>query len=578
MQVKYDLVVDFARPTKSNTIIIAEGDANSRVAHFVLLANKVPMQMTDVTVATVKAIKDDGSVIYGDATFIEDDEGNKLNEIEYTIPSAMTDYAGNVAMTITLMSATHETITSWEFYIKVRNALYNEDDYVSESDLSGFRDLLNRSEAAVKRIEEFAAANSLPNPFPLNINLEGEDIVYTGKETVDISLNNMAYVSEEYTPTDAIDESAASVAVDAARRAKESSDNANAFKGEAELSAISASESAALASSAKTSAENYAGQSEAYRNQCMGFAELAQKSDWNQTNPNKYDYIKNKPEIPKFTSALVNDSSFIVDENYEHVDEAKVAEWGFIKEGGSDYSEGDGIDITDNTISVDNTIARKEEVPTNMSDLFNDSNFVVDAYYEHVDEAKVASWGFSKGGSGGDGEHIDILQADYDALSDAEKNDPNKYYFITDGENGLADTSIVSDKWTQRTYSAGEYCIDYDTLWKCLVPNSERPSEGANWHKTNVGNELKPTKPDYGHPVTILTTNNQTYTCNEDGYLRLYTNGTNGSASLRIDDSTVIYTTSASTLSPIPVFKGSVVQLVINSGAGHSVSFFPAIK
>ena len=33
--------------------------------------------------------------------------------------------------------------------------------------------------------------------------------------------------------------------------------------------------------------------------------------------------------------------------------------------GGSDYTAGDGIDITNNVISVDNTIAKKSEIPTN---------------------------------------------------------------------------------------------------------------------------------------------------------------------------------------------------------------------
>lgn len=99
------------------------------------------------------------------------------------------------------------------------------------------------------------------------------------------------------------------------------------------------------------------------------------------------------------------------------------------------------------------------------------------------------------------GEHIDKTQAEYDALSDAEKNDPNKYYFITDGEPGLADNSIVSDAWTSRTYNVGEYCISDNILWKCLVQNSERPSEGANWKRTNVTNELN--APISSEPVML---------------------------------------------------------------------------
>lgn len=52
-----------------------------------------------------------------------------------------------------------------------------------------------------------------------------------------------------------------------------------------------------------------------------------------------------------------------------------------------------------------------------------------------------------------------------------------------------APQSMVSDAWTQRTWTAGEYCIDNNKLWKCLVDNSERPSEGANWTVTSI-NEI----------------------------------------------------------------------------------------
>lgn len=48
----------------------------------------------------------------------------------------------------------------------------------------------------------------------------------------------------------------------------------------------------------------------------------------------------------------------------------------------------------------------------------------------------------------------------------------------------------ISDAWTQRTYEAGEYAIDGNILWKCLVTNSERPSEGANWHQVTVMSEV----------------------------------------------------------------------------------------
>ena len=49
---------------------------------------------------------------------------------------------------------------------------------------------------------------------------------------------------------------------------------------------------------------------------------------------------------------------------------------------------------------------------------------------------------------------------------------------------------VFSDEWTQRTYEAGEYAVDGNRVWKCLVTNSERPKEGANWHAVKIMEEI----------------------------------------------------------------------------------------
>lgn len=200
MNVTYKMVVDFARPSKTNSIIVSEGDTNSRVCCFTLLFNKQPFQMIDVSVATVRAVKQNGSVIYGDATISVDKDGNKLNEVTYTIPGSMTDEAGKVTLTVTLMSTTGEQITSFEFYFVVRNALYNEDDYISEEDLDGFRDLLNRSMAALEKMEQMTQQDALPNPYPLNLEVDGVQHSYSGRETVDVKLGNLVYIEEPVQP------------------------------------------------------------------------------------------------------------------------------------------------------------------------------------------------------------------------------------------------------------------------------------------------------------------------------------------------------------------------------------------
>lgn len=269
MKLTYDMVVDFARPNKSNTIIVSEGDVNSRVCHFTLLANKTPMEMLTVTAALVRAVKQDGTVIFGDATILQDEDEHYINEIEYTIPAAMMDESGNITMTVTLLGSDNTQITSFELYLKVRNALYNEDDLVSESDLSGFRDLLNRALIAIQKIEVMSENTTLPNPYPLNLNIEGTETAYTGSEQVDITLEDMAYISGATDPEDSIDESAAAAAAASALAAATSEYNAGLSEDAAGDSATAAAGSAQDALNAKTAAETARGQAQGYATQAQ---------------------------------------------------------------------------------------------------------------------------------------------------------------------------------------------------------------------------------------------------------------------------------------------------------------------
>lgn len=258
MKVEYNLVVDFARPNKSNLIIISEGDRNSRLMHFTLLADKLPMDMVDVSVATVKGIKSDGSVIFGDARILEDSSGSKLNELEYTLPESFTDIAGRTTMTITLMSSEGATITSFEWYVEVRNALYSEDDYISEEDLQGYKDLLNRAMAALEKMEAMVEADALPNPYPINLTIEDQTYNYNGASQIDIELKDMAYIADEVdVEVDALDESAAGSASKSAEEAKESS-----------IAALSSQELS----------EYYSNKAETYRDEALGYSESSRQS------------------------------------------------------------------------------------------------------------------------------------------------------------------------------------------------------------------------------------------------------------------------------------------------------------
>lgn len=268
MNIKYNMVVDFAHPSKSNTITISEGDSYSRVCKFTLLSDKQPFDMIDVTSATVRGVKEDGSVIFGDATISKDSQDNYINEIVYTIPGAMADTAGRLTMTITLASSQGEQITSFEFYVTVRNALYNEDDYVSDTDLSGFRALLNRCMAALEIMENMTSKEALPNPYPLNIKVDGTSHAYTGSESVSISLGNVAYLDEttEQEIEESSDETAAKSALTSAGKAKTSETNSGINASAAFEYEENAKAYAETAFSSKNSAKQYSGEALASAN------------------------------------------------------------------------------------------------------------------------------------------------------------------------------------------------------------------------------------------------------------------------------------------------------------------------
>lgn len=114
------------------------------------------------------------------------------------------------------------------------------------------------------------------------------------------------------------------------------------------------------------------------------------QADWNVTNNYYPGYIKNKPSIPNYTGAsgidITNDTISLdnpvglVAGNNITIEVSGVS--AIISStgggGGSSYTAGTGIDITNNEISVDNTVALKTDIPTvpsagNMLSITNDT-------------------------------------------------------------------------------------------------------------------------------------------------------------------------------------------------------------
>lgn len=159
MNANYDFVVDFARPSKSNTLIVSENDDRSRTLHFVLLANNQPLDMSDVKSAIINVKIPDQTEIVSEIVDIvttTDSSGNeiKVNEVVYTITRDITQVAGRATATITLVAEGGETITSFEFYIEIRNKLYSEDDYITDGTKTNLMDLIAKAQESIDRINK----------------------------------------------------------------------------------------------------------------------------------------------------------------------------------------------------------------------------------------------------------------------------------------------------------------------------------------------------------------------------------------------------------------------------------------
>lgn len=196
MNVKYDMVIDFARPYKNHTILCSQNDHLSRVPHFILRSNGKTLDVSDVETYTITAVKDNGSITTESGTLDTDDDGKQINELTYTIPQDLTSSIGTCACTITLNGTDGSILQSFEFYIKNRNVLKQEDDE-TDDDLAGFRDILNRATEAIEKIEALSNKSKLPNPYPLRIAVGDKTYSYDGNETISVSFTGIGYLSED---------------------------------------------------------------------------------------------------------------------------------------------------------------------------------------------------------------------------------------------------------------------------------------------------------------------------------------------------------------------------------------------
>jgi hypothetical protein len=103
---------------------------------------------------------------------------------------------------------------------------------------------------------------------------------------------------------------------------------------------------------------------------------------------------------------------------------------------------------------------------------------------------------YEKEGGSGDGEHITLTQAEYNALSETEKNDPSKFYFIEDAPSSPAGIWIGN---TKSNYSTEEKVIgtwtDGKPLYQITVVSTTVPTSNA-WTQVNLPSDISVKKYD----------------------------------------------------------------------------------
>lgn len=158
MAITTNIVLDLANNSRKHIVEVKQSDRSSRTLRFTILNKSVAYDMTSVYTATFKGIKPDDSVIYASGDIETDDDGENINIVDYTMSDAALSVTGTITFELQLLASNGEIINSFEFYVNVINQLYDEDDLLSESDLSGFKAYLVRTLNAAVKTESTEAA------------------------------------------------------------------------------------------------------------------------------------------------------------------------------------------------------------------------------------------------------------------------------------------------------------------------------------------------------------------------------------------------------------------------------------
>lgn len=449
MNVVNNMVVDFARPSKTNTIIVSENDANSRKLRFTLLYDKTPFDMSDVQYAAISTnIDNDMSGDYAD--IIVDEDGNNTNVVEYTLPAQLTMTTGTMVATITLGSGNDESITSFEFYIKIRNALYSEDDKVNADDMAGFKRLLLQCQNSLAVLKDKLAKDRYPTEQGIRIKVDDLDIVWEGKNYEEILMGEVTYLAEELGEIEeAIDESAAKSANDSALAAAQSALEAHDYLSAIEIIKIEIDR-------LKTQTTQSEAQTKAY-----------------------YDGINNI--VPRVSLTQTTDGAELTMSSYDNPTGQTV-----ILHHGTRGDDGRGIDRVEKT-SLDGQ--------TDIYTIYFSDNSAPFEFRVQNGSGAVSS--VSSDFTLTDGQ-IALAQSVLNKLAKTSNLNTDgtlsSYYVTKNGKNidDRIDASLTNDYWDyDKTYSAGDIFISNNKLYKVkdginTVPTGVSPTNTTYFEVTSL--------------------------------------------------------------------------------------------
>lgn len=142
MKIRHKVVIDMAKKDYVE-VEVTKSSKNTIFLDFYLLDNGKGFDMEEVGAVSFKAIKPDGGIVFNDTVIVED------GKIEYGISESIMNAPGQTVCELQLADENGGIINSFEFYIQVQQALYDENNYISENDLSGIRAYMLRAEKAV---------------------------------------------------------------------------------------------------------------------------------------------------------------------------------------------------------------------------------------------------------------------------------------------------------------------------------------------------------------------------------------------------------------------------------------------